>query len=410
MKTVVVTGAAGFIGSHLTEYLIRRGYRVIGVDWLTYAGRIENLRDVVGDTGKVYLPLFGTFPRRHALYAHYAEEGSLRLAEFSMEAKETRDLSWKIPSEWEIQPVPTSEDLALFIRQWEKTSHPFFFVLADASNRSVWPPLLASAAGVFHLAAQTHVDRSFLDLESFLLNDLYTTVSLLEEARRADYAGKIVHVSTDEVYGETWEPVDEEAPLKATNPYALSKLAADRFAHAFFQHRGLSGVVVRPSNVFGPRQHPEKFIPLMIIRALRQEPLPVYGDGKQERTWVFVEDMVEGLVAAFQRGKEGEVYNLGGKRSIPNLDVVYAILKELKGSEELVRLVKDRPIHDRCYRLNSSRAREELQWEPRTPFEEALRRTVRWYQDHPEWWRPVIEGDPEFQRFFQQWYGERLEG
>lgn len=408
MKTYIVTGAAGFIGSHLVEHLFSLGHRVIGVDWLTYAGSVENLDFVPESERKVYVPLFGSLPRRHALYAHYAEEDGHRLAEFAMEAKEARDLAVKIPSAWPVQPVPTSEDLGMFLADWFGQDHRFVLVVADVANPSVWPALLSASDGVFHLAAETHVDRSFLDVESFLFSDIHGTVTLLQEAHRLKYAGKILHMSTDEVYGETFSPASENAPLDATNPYALSKLSADRFAHAFFARMGLSGVVVRPTNIFGPRQHPEKFIPLMIIRALRDAPLPVYGDGRQERSWLFVQDAVEGLVRAMEKGKPGEVYNLGAERPTPNIEVVKKILQLLGKEESLIRFVKDRPVHDRRYWLDSSKARKDLGWSPRICLEEGLSRTVEWYRTHPDWWERIVDHDPQFRRYFDAWYSERL--
>ncbi len=408
MSVYVVTGAAGFIGSHLVEKLLGRGDRVIGVDWLTYAGSVANLEFVPEPDRTVFLPLFGSLPRRHALYAHYAEEGPHRLAEFAMEAKEARDLSLKIPFSWHVRPVPTREDLFQFLRDWEAGGGRFALVVADAANPAIWESLLSFAEGVFHLAAETHVDRSFLDVESFLLSDIHGTVALLQEAHRVRFGGKILHMSTDEVYGETFDPAPESALLDATNPYALSKLAADRFAHAFFTRMGLSGVVVRPTNIFGPRQHPEKFIPLMIIRALRGLPLPVYGDGQQKRSWLFVDDAVEGLILAWERGESGAVYNLGAERPTPNLTVVEKILELVGGGPDLIRFVKDRPVHDRCYWLDSSRAREALGFRPSVSLEEGLARTVAWYREHAAWWERIVDQDPAFRSYFEAWYGERL--
>lgn len=407
MNTFVVTGAAGFIGSHLVARLLADGHRVIGVDWLTYAGNVLNL-DVEANDRRIFLPLFGSLPRRHALYAHYAEEDGHRLAEFAMEAKEARELSFKVPDLWTVQPVPTREDLDMFLERWAGEGGRFVFVLADVANTAIWPPLLKHAGGVFHLAAETHVDRSFLDVEGFLFSDIHGTVALLQEAHRMGYGGRILHMSTDEVYGETFSPASEDASLDATNPYALSKLAADRFANAFFTRMGLDGVVVRPTNIFGPRQHPEKFIPLMVIRALRDVPLPVYGDGRQERSWLFVEDAVDGLIRAWERGKSGSVYNLGAPTPTPNLEVVKRILSLLGKDESLIRFVKDRPVHDRRYWLDSTKAREELGWSPRISLDEGLKQTVSWYREHAEWWERIVDHDPAFRSYFEAWYGERL--
>jgi len=408
MSVYVVTGAAGFIGSHLVEKLLARGNRVIGVDWLTYAGSVANLDFVPDSDRRVFLPLFGSLPRRHALYARYTEEGPYRLVEFAMEAKEARDISVKIPPSWTVRPVPTREDLTSFLKGWRSSEARFVLLVADIANPAIWESLFSVAEGVFHLAAETHVDRSFLDVGSFLFSDIHGTVTLLQEAHRAGFRGKILHMSTDEVYGETFSPAPESAPLEATNPYALSKLAADRFAHAFFTRMGLKGVVVRPTNIYGPRQHPEKFIPLMIIQALRGLPLPVYGDGQQKRSWLFVDDAVEGLILALEKGESGAVYNLGADEPTPNLTVVEKILALLGKDSSLIRFVKDRPVHDRCYWLDSSRAKEELGFRPSVPLEEGLARTVAWYREHAAWWEGIVDGDPAFRRYFEAWYGERL--
>ena len=273
----------------------------------------------------------------------------------------------------------------------------------------------AAVAGVFegrpdavvHFAAESHVDRSIDDSSPFVRTNVLGTGVLLEAARRAG-VGRFVHVSTDEVYGsvEPGRRAAEHAPLRPTSPYAASKAASDLLALSYFRTHGLDVVVTRCSNNFGPYQFPEKVIPLFITNAIADEPLPLYGDGRNVRDWIYVEDHCAALAAVLARGRAGETYNIGADNEWTNRDLTSAILRELSKPEDLVRRVSDRPAHDLRYALDSSKIHSELGWRPEHAFRDALARTVDWYANHRSWWSAVQSG--EHRRFYELWYGKRL--
>jgi dTDP-glucose 4,6-dehydratase len=260
---------------------------------------------------------------------------------------------------------------------------------------------------VVHFAAESHVDRSIDDSAPFVRTNVLGTGTLLEAARRAR-VHRFLHVSTDEVYGSMveGERAAEDAPLRPTSPYAASKAASDLLALSYFRTHGVDVVVTRCSNNFGPYQFPEKVIPLFITNALADEPLPLYGDGGNVRDWIYVEDHCAALAVALERGRAGEVYNIGADNEWANRDLTSAILRELSKPEDLVRRVSDRPAHDRRYALDSSKIRGELGWQPQHSFREALARTVGWYAGNRSWWSTVKSG--EYRRFYDLWYGNRL--
>ncbi len=416
-QTAVITGALGFIGSHVLEHWLERGNRAIVVDALTYAGRLENVDSFLQDEERtLWIPLWGSLPRRYRI-SHRLEHGDLYdrkdvlLLIRTVEETEARNLFPRIPSSWQVRPLPIREDLQEVIREWEASDRRVLFLLSEVENQELWEVLLKETDVVFHLAAETHVDRSILDPEPFLFSDIHGTFAILHAIRETGWKGRMVHVSTDEVYGEAHDrPFRESDPLLPRNPYSVSKLAADRLVWSYHHTYGLDTVIVRPSNNYGPRQFPEKLIPLMTVRALLELPLPVYGDGQQMREWLHVRDCVEGIFAAFERGESGEAYNLGGGNLRPNLEVVQRILDILGRPGSLIRFVEDRPGHDRKYWLDSTRAARELDWTPRTSFDEGLEETVRWYASHPEWWSPILEKDPQFRRFYEKWYQNREGG
>ncbi len=241
-------------------------------------------------------------------------------------------------------------------------------------------------AAVVNFAAESHVDRSILDAAPFVETNVRGTQVLLEAAR-AHGLQKFVHVSTDEVYGELGPTgaFTEESPLRPNSPYAASKAAADLLVLAYHRTYGLPACLVRPCNNYGPWQYPEKLIPVVIYKALAGQPIPVYGTGQNVREWLYVEDCCAGVLAALEKGRPGNIYNLGSGEERPNLEVVRAILNLLGRGEELVTFVKDRPGHDFRYRLDSSWAAAELGFAPRVRFEEGLSRTVEWYLAHREW-------------------------
>jgi len=331
----LITGGAGFIGSNFIHYLLSRykDIEVVNLDKLTYAGNLDNLKDVADD------------PR-------------------------------------------------------------YRFVKGDICDRKIVSEVISGCELVVHFAAETHVDRSILEAGSFITTDVYGTYVLLEEAKKARVK-RFIHISTDEVYGSVEEGFSrEDDPLKPSNPYSASKAGADRLAYSFFVTYHLPVIIVRASNNFGPYQYPEKIIPLFITNAIDDLILPLYGDGKNIRDWLYVEDHCRAIDLLIEKGKEGEVYNVGGGNLLPNIELTRRILAILGKPETLIRYVADRPGHDRRYALDTTKIKK-LGWEPAHSFDEALKATVRWYQENEPWWRKIKENSPAFKEFYQRWYGER---
>jgi dTDP-glucose 4,6-dehydratase len=260
--------------------------------------------------------------------------------------------------------------------------------------------------GVMHLAAESHVDRSILAPSVFIETNVRGTQVLLEAAREFGVE-RFLHVSTDEVYGSLGPTglFTETTPLDPSSPYSASKASSDLLALAYARTFKLPVVVTRCSNNYGPWQFPEKLIPLMIANALRELPLPVYGDGMNVRDWIHVEDHARGLLAAFEKGGDGEVYNFGASSERHNIEIVKQVLKLVGKPESLIEYVKDRPGHDSRYAIDSSKARARLGWAPRFEFEDALAATVRWYVEHRPWWERIISG--EYLTYYEKQYGDR---
>ena len=325
---ILVTGGAGFIGSNFVRHLLdeRIDAEVVNLDKLTYAGSLANIEDVDRDM-------------RHT------------------------------------------------------------FVKADICDADAVDEAMDGVDVVFNLAAESHVDRSIAADTPFVQTNVAGTAVLLSAALRHGVR-RFVQVSTDEVYGELpWrdpaagaaaaaDPAPsftEDTPLAPRSPYSATKAAADHLVHAYHATHGLDVVITRCSNNYGPYQHPEKLIPLMITRALADEPLPVYGDGLHVRDWIHVADHCAGLLAAADRGRAGRVYNLGGDAERTNLSVVRALLSILGKPESLIEHVTDRPGHDRRYAIDYSRATAELGWRPTRGFEDGLADTVQWYMENEAW-------------------------
>lgn len=266
-----------------------------------------------------------------------------------------------------------------------------------------WP-----ADAIVHFAAESHVDRSILSPEPVFETNLRGTFTLLEAAR-SRRVQRFLHVSTDEVYGSIPEPhaADESYPLRPASPYSASKAGSDLLALSFFTTYRLPVLVTRASNNYGPYQFPEKLIPLMISNALESKPLPVYGDGMQVRDWLYVDDHCRAVLAALEKGREGEVYNIGGNCSLPNLEVVRKILKATGRPEDLIRFVTDRPGHDRRYALSSEKIMRETGWSPQVAFNEGIQQTVAWYRENAGWVERVKSG--EYQNYYALNYGYREE-
>jgi dTDP-glucose 4,6-dehydratase len=330
---ILVTGAAGFIGSTFVRLLLARGEDEIAVlDKLTYAGRRENLADVEDRIEFV--------------------EGGIEDRELVREVMEGRD-------------------------------------------------------AVVNFAAESHVDRSIADQDVFARTHVIGTSVLLDAAREHDLE-RYLQVSTDEVYGSIERgSFTETSPLNPSSPYSATKAAGDLLVSAHVHTYGIEAVICRGSNNYGPRQYPEKLIPLCILNALAGDPLPVYGDGHQVRNWLYVEDFARAIDLVLRRGLPGEVYNVGGPDETANIDVVRRILAATDRDESLIEYVTDRPGHDRRYSLSSAKVRD-LGWEPSRRFSEGLQQTVEWYRENEWWWGPIRSG--EYREYYEKQYGRRLAG
>jgi dTDP-glucose 4,6-dehydratase len=257
-----------------------------------------------------------------------------------------------------------------------------------------------------NFAAETHVDRSIEDCAPFLRTNIFGTQCLLEAARRHKLL-RLVQISTDEVYGSApaGASFTEETLLDPRSPYAASKASADHFVTAYANTYGVSAVILRCTNNYGPYQFPEKLIPLMIANAQEDKPLPVYGDGLQQRDWLFVEDYCRAITLALENAKPGAIYNVSAGNPQPNLNIVRTILSRLNKPESLIKYVQDRPGHDRRYALDSSKLRRDLGWKPEINFEEGLRRTIAWYQANTTWLENARSG--EYLNYYERHYINR---
>ncbi len=284
----------------------------------------------------------------------------------------------------------------------------YTFVQGDICDAALVGSLLAEHKpdALVHFAAESHVDRSILSAEAFFQTNLRGTFTLLEAARIAQLP-RFVHVSTDEVYGSIPEPDDatEEYPLRTSSPYSASKAGSDLLALSYCTTYKLPVSVTRASNNYGPYQFPEKLIPLMISNALDNKALPIYGDGMQVRDWLYVEDHCRAILAVLEKGRAGEIYNIGGSRSLPNRKVVEEILAITGRPESLMTRVTDRPGHDRRYALSSEKIMRETGWATQISFEQGLAYTVEWYKTNPEWIRRVKSG--EYQSYYAANYASR---
>ncbi|MGD0166867.1 MAG: dTDP-glucose 4,6-dehydratase [Gaiellaceae bacterium] len=329
---VLVTGGAGFIGSHFAKRLQRSGDEVVVLDKLTYSGNPANL------------------------------EGS-----------------------------------------------GIELVVADICDPEAVERAAQGCEAIVNFAAETHVDRSILGATDFGRTEFVGTQTLLELVRKT--GARYVQVSTDEVYGdlEAGGSSREADPLRPSSPYSVAKAAADLHIPAYVRTFGVHACITRGSNTYGPNQYPEKLIPLFVTNALEGEPLPLYGDGKQIRDWLHVEDHCAGIEAVLRGGRPGEIYNIGGGHEIENIEVARLII-ELTGTEpELIQHVDDRPGHDRRYSLNCEKVRAELAWEPIVPFADGLAQTVVWYRNGRDWWEPIKSGE-HYREYYERQYAERLPG
>lgn len=334
VRRLLVTGGAGFIGSNFIRYMLTKhsDVSIINLDKLTYAGNLENLRDVEKD------------PR-------------------------------------------------------------YTFVRGDICDPDVVEKCVSQVDVVLNFAAESHVDRSIGKPDDFIRTDVFGTFVLLEASRKHGIQ-RFVQISTDEVYGSIETGYfSENDPLMPSSPYAASKAGADRLAYSYWVTYKLPVVIPRSSNNFGPYQYPEKLIPLFVTNALEDKPLPIYGDGKNIRDWLYVLDNCEAIELVMEKGKDGEVYNIGAGNEKTNLEITDKILLFLNKPSSLKKFVPDRKGHDRRYALNTEKIRA-LGWRPRHSFDEALRETILWYQTHESWWKRIKTG--EYLEYYKAHYGMNL--
>jgi dTDP-glucose 4,6-dehydratase len=280
----------------------------------------------------------------------------------------------------------------------------YAFVHGDIGDAKLVRDVARGMDAVVNFAAPSHVDRSILDPDEFLRTSVLGVQVLLEAVRELRIP-RLLQISTDEVYGSIAAgAAREDAPLQPSNPYSAAKAGGDLLALASWRTHGVPVVITRSSNNFGPYQYPEKLVPLFVTNALEDRPLPVYGDGRQIRDWLYVLDNCAAIDLVLRRGRDGEVYNVGGGHEVANLAITHEILRLLGKPESLIQPVADRPGHDRRYALDATKLWQ-LGWAPRYPFASALETTVRWYRDHEAWWRPLKSG--EFRAFYERQYGRR---
>lgn len=335
MRSIMVTGGAGFIGSNFVRMILRKypDYHVIVYDKMTYAGNPDNLLDLQDD------------PR-------------------------------------------------------------FLFVRGDIADGTKVEETVKqfSIDAIVNFAAETHVDRSIESPGSFVQTNVFGVYTLLEAARKFGIE-RMVHVSTDEVYGAVLEGSSVETDrLEPRSPYSAAKAGGDLMCRAYFVTHDTPVMVTRGSNTYGPYQYPEKVLPLFITNAIEDKPLPMYGDGKYVRDWMYVLDHCEGIDLVLHKGEPGEIYNIGGGNERENIEVTYKVLDLLGKPRTLINYVQDRPGHDRRYSIDTTKMRT-LGWSPKRSFDDGLRETVEWYTDNPQWWGQIKSG--EFAEYYARMYGQR---
>ena len=348
-RCVLVTGGAGFIGSNFVRWALEwdQQVRIVNYDLLSYAGNLESLADVA---------------ERHGASGddrYYFVRGD--------------------------------------VRDFEAVTRVLRGEARESSTRSGQSRSVPAPDAVVHMAAESHVDRSIMGPAVFVDTNVRGTLTVVEACRAAlaerSREFRFVHVSTDEVYGSLRRedpPFTEYTPLAPNSPYSASKAGSDLLVRSYIETFDFPACITRCSNNYGPYQFPEKLIPLMITRALEDQPLPVYGDGMNVRDWIHVEDHASAIWAVLTRGRLGEVYNIGGETELPNMKVVKTLLRLLDKPESLIRLVTDRAGHDRRYAMNTGKLRSELSWQPSYGFEDGLAETVKWYLGHRAWWERVL--------------------
>jgi dTDP-glucose 4,6-dehydratase len=286
-------------------------------------------------------------------------------------------------------------------------NHPNYrFIKGDICDAAAVEAAMRGCDAVVHFAAESHVDRSIYEPAPVIQTNVTGTFVLLEMARKLGVS-RFVHVSTDEVYGDLLPGAfaDETFPLQPSSPYSASKAGADLLVRSYVRTYGFPAIITRSSNNYGPCQFPEKFVPLMIMNAFHDKPLPIYGDGRQQRDWLHVEDNCRGILAVLERGTVGEIYNIGGRDLEANLSMVQRLLRLMQKTESLLTYVQDRPGHDRRYALNCRKIESELGWRPAISLDDGLRQTIDWYKNNKEWLEGVRAG--EYRLYYEKYYENR---
>ncbi len=282
----------------------------------------------------------------------------------------------------------------------------YTFVRGDITNAEQVDTAIKGADIVINYAAETHVDRSIMGAKAFLDTNIHGVYTLLEAVNKHKIS-RMVHISTDEVFGHVEEgETDEESPFKPRSPYSASKAAGDHLASAYFVTYGTPVIVTHSVNFYGPYQFPEKLIPLFSLNLIEGKKVPVYGDGMQIREWIYTEDHCRAIDTIMQKGKIGEVYNIGTGYRVPNLEITKQLLSLAGRDESFIEHVEDRPGHDRRYAINSQKLRTELGWKPNVNFEDGLAQTFEWYKESEDWWAPIRSG--EYMNYYNTWYKDHL--
>ena len=286
------------------------------------------------------------------------------------------------------------------------TNPRYQFVKGDICDAAAVEAAMAGCDAIIHFAAESHVDRSIYEPAASIETNVKGTFILLQVARKLNVA-RFIHISTDEVYGDMGPGAfaDENSPLQPSSPYSSSKAGSDLLVRSYVRTYGFPAIITRSSNNYGPFQFPEKFLPLMITNAMDDKPLPIYGDGKQQRDWLHVEDNCRGILAVLERGRIGEVYNLGGVDIEENLSMAQRLLRVMGKPGTLLSYVKDRPGHDRRYALKCGKMERELGWKPSIPLDEGLRQTIDWYRSNSKWMAGVRGGD--YLSYYEKYYENR---
>ena len=280
------------------------------------------------------------------------------------------------------------------------------FIKGDIADPNIVNELVPKADAVINYAAETHVDRSIFDPREFAQTDVIGTLTILNAIRENDNNIKLIQISTDEVFGSIDSgKFTESSPFEPNSPYAASKAGGDLMCRAFWATYKAPVIVTHSCNFYGPNHYPEKLIPLVITNLLEGKKVPVYGDGRQVREWIYTEDHCSAVDVILHKGKEGEIYNIGTERELENLDTIKTILNVLGMDDNYIEFVKDRPAHDRRYSLDTSKLRNELGWSPQVEFEDGIKRTVDWFKNNESWWKEIKSG--EYQKYYEKQYGAK---